>query len=648
MMSRGLVSSGSAVRGGVASTSGRSSSGLARSIPVRVSTRVQAHMSTTELPSRDLTSIKQRMAATEAALNHDKMMCYQCEQTKNNTGCTEIGICGKTPEVSALQDLLIYSVKGLGSLAHIARTSAGIEDAEVNTFVNGAIFSTLTNVNFADDRFVEFVTESRHLHAKLAAQLAAKGVQVPASETAAQPWHAPMPHPLVWNSQPAALGGVGAMLEVAEQTGIAARQKTLGLTLAGLQELLMYGLKGLCAYAHHAEALGHRDPKVYADVQELLHFLSTPAAADVGAVLDHCFQAGATNFRVMEMLSNAHSSTFGHPVPTPVSLNPIPGKAILVTGHDMHDMHMLLEQTAGMGINVYTHGEMLPAHGYPGLKKYPHLAGHFGGAWYRQKIDFAAFPGSIAVTTNCVLDPLTAYKGNIYTINETGLSGIPHIKADATGHKDFTPIIKRALELPGFTEADCAAREQKKDVTVGFGHNAVLSVAPQVIDAIQTGKLEHIFLVGGCDGSEPQRKYYSKLYQFMPTNTMVLTLGCGKFRIFDQDFGTLPGTDLPRLLDMGQCNDAYSALVVATELAKVFKTDVNSLPLSLDLSWFEQKAVAVLLTLLHLGVRNIRLGPRLPAFLTPEAVGVLVDKFNLLPANVVDPEADMKMMMECK
>nr|ARO50069.1 hybrid-cluster protein [Yamagishiella unicocca] len=616
--------------------------------------RILAYLpcSTAEGPScqqiRDASSIRAKMDAANEALKSDKMMCYQCEQTKGGTGCTEIGVCGKTPEVATLQDLLIYSVKGLASLAHHARTAAGIEDAKVNTFINGAIFSTLTNVNFADDRFVDFVTESRQLHAQLSAKLAAAGVALPASASEVQPWFGSMPHPLTWNSQAVALGGVGDMLEIGEQTGIGARQVALGETLAGLQELLMYGLKGLAAYAHHAEALGHTDPKVYADVQASLHFLCSPAAADVGQVLDQCFKAGATNFRVMEMLSNAHTSTFGHPVPTSVTLNPVPGKAILVTGHDMHDLHMMLEQTAGKGINVYTHGEMLPGHGYPGLKKYPHLVGHFGGAWYRQKIDFAGFPGAIAVTTNCVLDPLQAYKGNIYTINETGLSGVPHIKADATGHKDFTPIINRALELPGFTAESVEKMPKKKNVTVGFGHNAVLSVAPQVIDAIQTGRLEHIFLVGGCDGSEPQRKYYSKLYQYMPTNTMVLTLGCGKFRIFDQDFGNLPGTDIPRLLDMGQCNDAYSALVVATELAKVFKTDVNSLPLSLDLSWFEQKAVAVLLSLLHLGVRNIRLGPRLPAFLTPEAVGVLVERFNLIPANVSDPGADMKMMMQCK
>ncbi|GFR45201.1 hypothetical protein Agub_g6595 [Astrephomene gubernaculifera] len=643
MFARCLATMGSRLSGGIPAS--RCLSLLQRDVAPRV---LAALPYASAEAFRDVSSIKDRMEAANKALKEDKMMCYQCEQTKGGKGCTEIGVCGKTPEVAALQDLLVYSVKGLGSLAHIARTTAGIEDARVNTFINGAIFSTLTNVNFADDRFLEFVTECRQLHAELAAKLAAAGVTLPAEATQSQPWFGSMPHPLAWNSAAVALGGVGDMIEVGQQTGVTARQQVLGETLAGLQELLTYGLKGLCAYAHHAEALGHNDPAVYAAVQESLHFLSTPAAADVGAVLDHCFRAGATNFRVMEMLSVAHTSTFGHPEPTSVTLNPLPGKAILVTGHDMHDLHLLLEQTQGKGINVYTHGEMLPAHGYPGLKKYPHLVGHFGGAWYRQKIDFAGFPGAIAVTTNCVLDPLQAYKENIFTINETGLAGIPHIRADASGHKDFSPIIKRALELPGFTPEAVEKAPKKKNVTVGFGHNAVLSVAPQVIEAIQSRKLEHIFLVGGCDGSEPQRKYYSKLYQYMPSNTMVLTLGCGKFRIFDQDFGTLPGTDLPRLLDMGQCNDAYSALVVATELAKVFKTDVNSLPLSLDLSWFEQKAVAVLLTLLHLGVRNIRLGPRLPAFLTPEAVNVLVEKFNLIPANVADPAADMKMMMQCK
>jgi len=574
-----------------------------------------------------------------------------------------MGNCGKTPEVAGLQDLLIFSLKGLGSLAHHAR-AAGIEDPEVNTFINQATFSTLTNVNFDDTRFQQYISESVHLHARLAAKLQAanKASQIPTVPSV--PWllSSGMPHPIVWNQQTSAQIDnmlIPDLIEVSKQTGIVARQEALGKTLAGLQEMVMYGLKGLCAYAAHAEALGARDPAVYAFVQEALCFLSSPASAEVPNVMDMAMKLGKCNFRVMQMLSEAHSSTFGHPTPTEVSLTPKPGKCILVSGHDMHDLEQLLKQTEGQGINVYTHGEMLPAHGYPGLKKYPHLAGHYGGAWYRQKMDFSYFPGSILITTNCVLEPMASYKKNLFTTNETGLSGVSHIPT-----KDFSDVIKRALELPGFNQSNMPRSAEsssggrgavggtgnglKKVVTVGFGHHAVLGAAGQVVDAVKTGKLSHIFLVGGCDGHEPQRTYYSRLAQVLPKDTMLLTLGCGKFRVFDQDFGTLPGTQLPRLLDMGQCNDAYSALVVATELAKAFKTDVNSLPLSLDISWFEQKAVSVLLTLLSLGVKNIRLGPALPAFLTPDAVQVLVSQFDLKPADTSNPELDLQKMMAKK
>lgn len=576
-----------------------------------------------------------------------KMFCYQCEQTLGGSGCTELGVCGKTPEVAALQDLLIYALKGLGALAHVARTHGIPDDQEVNSFLNGAIFSTLTNVNFDDERFKEMLHTVSNLESRVQGTLAAKGLADEFLIFAPSPrslgWTSDLPHPTRWSDMNAFT--MSDLVEQGRLAGIDARREKLGATLTGLQELIVYGLKGTMAYAHHAEALGYRDPRVYAFCQEALWFLCQPASKDVGKVLEYALRVGECNMIVMEMLSNAHSDTFGHPTPTSVNLNPVPGKCILITGHDMHDMELLLKATEGMGINVYTHGEMLPAHSYPGLHKYPHLKGHFGGAWYRQKVDFADFPGPVVVTTNCVLDPLSSYRDNVFTLNETGLSGVAHL-----GTKDFTKVIEKANQLPGFVEDRLPKRRVEAGrldtVTVGFGHHTVLSVADQVIDAVKTGKLEHIFLVGGCDGNEPQRKYYGKLYEYMPKSTMVLTLGCGKFRIFDQDFGNLPGTDLPRLLDMGQCNDAYSAIVVASELAKAFNTDINSLPLSLDLSWFEQKAVAVLLTLLHLGVKNIRLGPRLPAFLTTEAVQVLVDKFNLMPADVENPEEDLKRMME--
>lgn len=581
-----------------------------------------------------------------ASADKKKMLCFQCEQTANGTGCTIVGNCGKTPEVAGLQDLLVFSLKGLGSLAHLARAAGVPDDAEVNSFINRALFSTLTNVNFDDERFQTYIEQSIRLQARLTSRMA-KAPAPPANVS----WFSETPHPLTWNQETAALLdqrdshslSIVELIELSRKTGIASRQEVLGKTVAGLQELVMYGLKGMCAYAAHAEALGGRDPKVYAFVQETLAFLGKVESADVGNLLGTALKVGECNFRVMQLLSESHSSTFGHPEPTEVPLTPVPGKSILVTGHDMHDLHLLLQQTEGKGINVYTHGEMLPAFGYPGLKKFKHLKGHYGGAWYKQKMDFSYFPGAILVTTNCVLEPMSMYKKNIYTTNETGLAGIPHLE-----NKDFTPLIQRALALPGFTEASAkraAPTEGLKSFTTGFGHHAVLGVAGQVIDAIKTGKLSHIFLVGGCDGHEPQRDYYSQLGKELPKDTLLLTLGCGKFRINNQDFGTLPGTGLPRMLDMGQCNDAYSALVVATELAKAFNTDVNSLPLSLDISWFEQKAVAVLLTLLSLGVKKIRLGPALPAFLTPEAVQVLVDKFELKPADTSNPGLDLKAML---
>ncbi|KAF8063692.1 hcp [Scenedesmus sp. PABB004] len=627
--------------------------------------------------------------AAQPAVAESPMFCYQCEQTQDNKACTTVGVCGKTPE-----DLLIYSLKGLGGWAHLANEAGVPVPQHIQSFITGSTFSTLTNVNFDEARFTEMLQQAADYSAQLRAALKAKGVPDPAIPDPAElGWSGELPHPMTYDYPGA--GDMALLRAQAKSAGVAPRREALGATLAGLQEMLAYGLKGMAAYTHHAEALGKTSGDAYAYINRALSFLASPAAKTPGEVLGMCMALGEANFGVMAMLSDGHKARFGTPTPTPVSLDPVEGKAILVTGHDMHDLSLLLEQTAGKGINVYTHGEMLPAHGYPELKKHKHLVGHFGGAWYRQKIDFSQFPGAVLATTNvrrgaasgrnsaaarlfsraartaprhpptprarlprpppplqCVLDPPKAYKDRLFTTNETGLSGVTHIGTA----KDFSPVIAAALSAEGFTpdnmpDPDEVAEERAEEgrlgvVTVGFGHDAVLGVAGQVVDAVKTGKLEHIFVIGGCDGSEPQRKYYDRLARLMPQNTMVLTLGCGKFRIFNQDFGMLPGTGLPRLLDMGQCNDAYSALVVATELAKAFNTDVNGLPLSLDISWFEQKAVAVLLTLLHLGVRNIRLGPRLPGFLTPEAVTQLVEAFAIKPANTEDPAADLKLMMK--
>ncbi|KAI8467520.1 MAG: hybrid-cluster protein [Monoraphidium minutum] len=580
--------------------------------------------------------------AAQPAVDETAMFCMQCEQTQDGTGCTTVGVCGKSPLVAGLQDLTMYSLKGLSAWALAAR-AAGIVDPEIDTFINGSVFATLTNVNFDDARFVEILHLADTYKARLAGQIKAKGAKGPETTAPSElGWGATkLPHPVDW-SVPQGMTA-RELQSLSRQVGVDTRQRSLGATLAGLQECLAYGIKGVAAYTHHADMLGARDPAQYAAIQEAMVFLASPASKDVGAVLEWLLKLGGVNLKTMQMLSEAHESRFGAPVPTTVTLSVKPGPCILVSGHDMADMEALLKATEGKGVNVYTHGEMLPAHAYPGLKKYPHLAGHYGGPWQLQKREFALFPGAILATTNCVLEPPKSYRDRLFTTNEAGLTGVAHIGED----KDFGPLIAKALASEGFNDDNAPELDEGHPghFTTGFGHQAILGVAGAVIDAVKTGKLEHVFLIGGCDGAEKSRSYYSQLGKSLPQSTMILTLGCAKYRINHLDFGNLPGTDLPRLLDMGQCNDSYGAIVVASELAKAFNCSVNDLPLSLDLSWFEQKAVAVLLTLLHLGIRNIRLGPKLPAFLTPEALQVLVDKFNIQPASLDNPEEDLKKMM---
>ena len=541
------------------------------------------------------------------------MFCYQCEQTAKGQGCTKIGVCGKQPEVAQLQDLLIYALKGLSLYAVEAR-KAGIIDHEVNVFTCEAAFSTLTNVDFDPERFVPLIRRCVALRENLKEKVKAAGGNID------------FPDGPATFSPEASLEG---LVKQGETVGLKS-DPTIDPNILSLQHVLLFGIKGVCAYADHARILGQEDDKVYAFVHEgLAATLNKDLTLDdwVGLVL----KCGEINLRTMELLDAANTGTYGHPVPTQVPLGAKKGKAILVSGHDLKDMEEILKQSEGKGINIYTHGEMLPTHGYPALKKYSHFYGHYGTAWQNQIREFGKFPGAILMTTNCIQKPQGSYKDNIFTTGLVGWPGVPHI-AD----KDFSPVIEKALEMPGFAE-----ETNGRQVMCGFGHNAVMGVADKLIEAVKSGALRHFFLVAGCDGAKPGRNYYTEFVETVPEDCVVLTLACGKFRFFDKDLGDIGG--IPRLLDIGQCNDAYSAIQIALALSKAFDCGVNDLPLSIILSWYEQKAVAILLTLLHLGIKDIRLGPSLPAFITPDVWDVLVSNFNIMPIST--PEEDLKAIL---
>lgn len=543
------------------------------------------------------------------------MFCYQCEQTSKGTGCTDFATCGKDEESAVLQDLLIHAAKGIAQFNHRART-LGATDPDVDRFLLEALFATVTNVNFDPARLEQTLRHAATIREQARAlyeRAAAAAGQSPASFNG----------PSTWKPAPTRSG----LVKQGELVSVLSRRDSAGPDLAGLQELLVYGLKGAAAYADHARILGRESESVYSFFSEALAALAEEKPT-VERLFALCLKCGEVNLQVMELLDTAHTSTYGHPVPTRVRVEPVRGKAILVSGHDLKDLEELLKQTEGTGINIYTHGEMLPAHGYPGLKKYPHLVGNYGGAWQDQKDEFRDFPGAILMTTNCIQEPQPSYLKRIFTCGLVAWPGVRHI-AD----RDFRPVIEAALAAPGF-----AADGPDKTILVGFGHNAVLSVADQVIAAVKSGALKRFYLIGGCDGARTGRDYYTEFAESVPQDCVILTLACGKYRFNKLDFGTIGG--IPRLLDLGQCNDAYSAIKIAVALAEAFKCGVNDLPLSLILSWFEQKAVAILLTLLHLGIRNIRLGPTLPAFLSPAVRQVLVDKFNLMPIQSAD--ADLK------
>ena len=541
------------------------------------------------------------------------MFCYQCEQTAKGEGCTKVGVCGKESDVASLQDLLIYALKGL-SLYAIEGRKVGVVDPEVNDFTCKAMFSTLTNVNFDPDRFVQLIQRCVALRENLKEKVKAAKGKVDFHE-------GPAPF------KPAT--SLEGLFKQGEAVGIKS-DPSIDPDILSLQHILIFGIKGVAAYADHAQILGQKDDKVYAFIHEgLASTLRKDLSLNdwVGLVL----KCGEVNLRAMELLDAGNTGSYGHPVPTKVSLGAKKGKAILVSGHDLKDLEELLKQTEGKGIYVYTHGEMLPAHGYPNLKKYSHLYGHYGTAWQNQTREFTDFPGAILMTTNCLQKPRDSYRGNIFTNGTVGWPGITHIS-----DRNFKPVIDKALSMPGFPED-----KNSRSVMVGFARNTVMGVADKVIDAVKGKAIRHFFLVGGCDGAKPGRNYYTEFVEKTPKDSIVLTLACGKFRFFDKDLGEIGG--IPRLLDVGQCNDAYSAVQLALALSKAFNVGINELPLSLILSWYEQKAVAILLTLLSLGVKNIKLGPSLPAFVSPNVLKVLVENFNIQPIST--PDQDLKAIL---
>lgn len=544
------------------------------------------------------------------------MFCYQCEQTAGGKGCTKMGVCGKAPEIAALQDLLIYQIKGISCYAKEIVEKGENVDKSIVTFIENSLFTTLTNVNFDAGFHVEILKESQRIKEKVRKQVGkikndTDHATYNLSETKSE------------------------MLEDAKKAGIMYDQK-LDPDIRSLRQTIIYGLKGISAYGHQARELGYYDDQVDNFYIRALE-ATTDDTLSVEELIRWTMRTGDMSVAVMKKLDEANTTVYDNPSPHKVNVHIKKGPFIIVSGHDLKDLEMLLEQTEGKGINIYTHGEMIPSHGYPGLKKYPHLVGNFGSAWQNQQKEFDNIPGCILMTTNCLMRPRETYKDRIFTTSVVGWDGVKHIPKGKDGKKDFTEIINKALELGGYEED-----QEPHEILVGFGHNATLSNAETIVNAVKDGKIRHFFLIGGCDGARPGRSYYTEFAKMVPDDCIILTLACGKYRFNKLEFGEVAG--LPRLLDVGQCNDAYSAVRIATALADAFGTDVNGLPLSLIISWYEQKAVADLLALLSLGIKGIFLGPTLPAFLSPNVLQYLVDTFNL--RLISTPEDDLKTCLQ--
>ena len=557
-----------------------------------------------------------------------EMFCYQCEQTANGKGCTRLGVCGKTPEIANLQDLLIYQVKGISCYGKVLSELGHPIEKAVIAFIESVLFTTLTNVNFDAEVHVQLLQESQKIKDSLREKVSASEGSSNLHDSDYCSCHTAQAQYRLPSTK-------SEMLHDAPIAGIM-YDKSLDPDIRSLRQTILYGLKGISAYGHQARELGYCSDQVDSFYITALESL-TDDRLTVEELIRMTMRTGEAAIEVMKVLDEANTSVYGNPSPHTVNVHIRKGPFIIVSGHDLKDLEMLLRQTEGTGINIYTHGEMLPSHGYEGLKKYPHLVGNFGGAWQDQQKQFDGIPGCILMTTYCLMRPRESYKDRIYSTNVVGWEGVKYIPKKPDGTKDFSEIIRHALELGGFTQD-----VEPHEIIVGFGHHATLSYADKIVQAVESGKLRHFFLIGGCDGARPGRNYYTDFAQLVPKNCMILTLACGKYRFNKMDFGEVAG--LPRLLDIGQCNDVYSAIRIATTLADAFNTDVNGLPLSLIISWYEQKAVADLLALLSLGIRNIYLGPELPAFLSPNVLQYLVDTFHL--RKITNPEDDIKTCLK--
>ena len=555
-----------------------------------------------------------------------EMFCWQCQEALRNTGCTTRGVCGKSAEVANLQDLLVYLLKGISFWGTRGR-NMGVSDDATDIFVAQALFATITNANFDEERFVLLIKRAVELREALKA-----AAQEKCKELHGNPCPGGEPD---WAGWKPVSYDLDTLLSKAETVGVMA-DEDLDPDLRSLRELIIYGLKGMAAYLDHAHVLDVEDPEILAFLQEMLEATTNPklTAEDLtGLVL----KTGEMGLRAMALLDQANTGAYGNPEPTQVNLGVRPGPGILVSGHDLRDIHELLQQTEGTGVNVYTHGEMLPANAYPAFKKYDHFVGNYGGSWWKQKVEFDSFNGPILMTTNCIVLPRESYQDRIFTTGMAGFPGCEHIPDREPGkQKDFSSIIELAKTLPGPESLE------EKTIIIGFAHQAVMNHAGAVIDAIKSGDIKRFVVMAGCDGRHRSREYYTQVAETLPEDAVILTAGCAKYRYNKLELGDING--IPRILDAGQCNDSYSLIRTAQALAEAFEVeDVNDLPISFDIAWYEQKAVIVLLALLSLGIKKIRLGPSLPAFLSPNVTEVLVKNFDLMPNGEV--ESDVAAMM---